>query len=131
MSSAAEAEIGAAYYNAQAACPFRQTLIDLGHPQPATPLQTDNECAEGILRDTVKQKRSKAIDMRFYWLQDRVHQQQFNIYWKPGASNLADYVSKHHSPAHHKTCRPMYLHEPNNVPPVGDTNNNQQNEPLG
>ena len=111
-SSAAEAEIGAAYHNAQEACPMRQTLIELGHPQPPTPLQTDNECAMGILRDTVKQKRSKAIDMRFYWLQDRVHQKQFNIYWKPGESHLGDYASKHHSPAHHKHWHPVYLHEP-------------------
>lgn len=115
LSSAAEAELGAAYHNAQDACPMRQTLIFLGHQQPATPLQTDNKCAHGILTDTVKQKRSKAIDMRFYWLQDRVKQQQFNIYWRPGATNLADYVSKHHSPAHHRRCRPVYLHTSNSL----------------
>ena len=114
MSSAAEAEIGAAYLNAQDACPMRQTLIDLGHTQPTTgtPLQTDNACAEGILNDTVKQKRSKAIDMRFYWLQDRALQGMYNIYWKPGESNHADYFSKHHSPAHHKRTRPVYLYIP-------------------
>ena len=84
-------------------------IIDLGHPQPATPMQTDNACAEGILNDTVKQKRSKAIDMRFYWLRDRVNQKMFNVYWRPGARNLADYVSKHHPPSHHQKMRPIYL----------------------
>ena len=49
LSSAAEAEVGATFNNAQEACPFRQTLIDLGHPQPATPIQTNNQCTEGIL----------------------------------------------------------------------------------
>lgn len=42
VSSAAEAEVGALFHNAMEACVIRQTLIDLGHPQPATPLQTDN-----------------------------------------------------------------------------------------
>ena len=49
--------------NAQDGCPIRQTLIELGHPQPPTVLQTDNKCTEGILNDTIKQRRSKAIDM--------------------------------------------------------------------
>jgi hypothetical protein len=112
VSSAAEAEVGAAYINAQEACPMRQTLHDLGHHQPATPLQMDNECAHGILTGTVKQKRSKAIDMRFYWLCDRIEQGQFNLYWRPGATNLADYVSKHHAPSHDQDMRSMYLATP-------------------
>jgi hypothetical protein len=44
----------------------------MGHPQLATPIQTDNECAPGIVNNTVKQRRSKAIEMRFYWIKDRV-----------------------------------------------------------
>jgi hypothetical protein len=126
LSSAAEAEVGAAYINAQEACPLRQTLQDMGHDQPPTPIKTDNACAEGIINDTVKQKRSKAIDMRFYWLRDRVKQKQFQIYWKPGAVNLADYVSKHHSPAHHRRSRPIYLHEPRTPPIDQDTTTTNQ-----
>jgi hypothetical protein len=53
---------------------MRVTLTTLGHPQPATPIPTDNQCALGIITGTVKQKRSRAIDMRFYWLSDRVLQ---------------------------------------------------------
>ena len=92
MASAAEAEVGAAFMNAQQACTIRTTLDEMGYPQPPTPLQTDNNVAQGILQGTVKQKRSKAIDMRFYWLKDRVAQGQFSIHWKPGATNLADYL---------------------------------------
>ena len=54
----------------------------------------------------MNQKRSKAIDMRFYWVRDRVNQNQFLVYWIPGANNVGDYVSKHHSLAHHQTMRP-------------------------
>jgi hypothetical protein len=111
VSSAAEAEIGALFHNAQDACTLRQTLIDLGHPQPATSIQTDNACANGIMNDTVKQKRSKAIDMRYYWLKDRVKQEMFRVHWEPGTENKADYFTKHHPTAHHKQMRPIYLHE--------------------
>ena len=112
MASATEAETGAAFVNAQECCAIRQTLDFLGHIQPATPITIDNTNAAGILNDTIKQRRSKAIDMRFYWLRDRVDQGQYTIHWKPGATNLADYFTKHHSPAHHKRMRPIYIHEP-------------------
>ena len=112
VASASEAETGAAFMAAQDGCPIRQTLIELGHPQPPTPLKTDNEVAHGILTDTVKQRRSKAIDMRFYWLQDRIKQNQYNLYWAPGSTNLGDYFTKHHSPTHHRQVRHLYLHDP-------------------
>jgi hypothetical protein len=110
MASAAEAEIGASYVNGQEAIPIRNTLEELGHPQPPTPMQVDNTTAVGFANNTIKQKRSKAIDMRFYWIQDRTKQGQFHIYWRPGSQNLGDYHTKHHSPAHHRLMRPTYLH---------------------
>ena len=63
MGSAAESEVGALYINAQVALPIQTCLIDMGHPQPPTPLTTDNVTAKGILAGTIKQKRSKSIDM--------------------------------------------------------------------
>ena len=80
--------------------------------QPATPLQTDNSTASGIMNGTIKQRRSKAIDMRFYWLKDRVTQRMFKVYWAPGKVNLADYFSKHHPASHIKKIRKLYLNEP-------------------
>ena len=111
MASATEAEVGALFHNSQEACMLRNALEFLGHPQPPTPIQTDNSCAEGIVNDTVKQCRSKAIDMRFYWVRDRVRQNQFKIYWKRGQDNYADYYTKHHPPSHHQKMRPLYLHQ--------------------
>ena len=112
MASAAEAEVGALFMNAQVAAPMRVTLEELGHPQPATPMKTDNSTANGIMNGTIKQQRSKAIDMRFYWLKDRAEQGQFRIYWAPGDENWADYFTKHHSSTHHRILRPCYLEEP-------------------
>jgi hypothetical protein len=118
LSSATEAELGALFYNAKDAAWLRTTLSEMGHPQPPTPIQTDNMCAAGIANDTVKQRRSKAIDMRFYWLRDRVSQGQFLIHWRRGADNLADYFTKHHSPAHHRVMRPQYLLQQPQRPPL-------------
>jgi hypothetical protein len=74
VASAAESEVGAYFQNAQTASPLRITLLELRHEQPATPLRTDNSMAYGILNETIKQKRSKSMDMKYYWLQDRVCQ---------------------------------------------------------
>jgi hypothetical protein len=120
MASAAEAEVGAAFHNAQEACALRTLLEELGYPQPATPLVIDNQVAKNIIDGTVKQKRSKAIDMRFYWLRDRVNQNQFILHWRPGIFNLGDYFTKHFNAAHHKNVRPIYLHEPNSKATIAD-----------
>ena len=63
LASATESEFAALFYNAQECCPMRHTLQALGHPQPPTPITTDNEVANGLANDTVKQRCSKAIDM--------------------------------------------------------------------
>jgi hypothetical protein len=110
MSLAAEAEIEAVFINTKEGAVLRTTLQELGHPQPPTPLETDNTTTTGYSNDTTEQKRTKAMDMRFYWIKDRVKQGQFNVYWGPGYQNLADYFTKHHSPAHHKRMREIYIH---------------------
>ena len=110
MSSAAEAESGGSFMNATEAVPFRTTLEELGWKQPPTPIITDNSTTKGIMKKTIKQKRSKAMDMRFYWLRDRIAQGQFNMIWAPGKINVADYPSKRHSAAHHKLVRPIQLY---------------------
>ena len=116
MASAAEAEVAGIYLNATEAVSERNCLIEMGHPQPPTPIKTDNTTARGIITGTIKQKRSKAIDMRFYWLKDRFEQKQFDYVWGPGIENLADYPTKHHSGKHHSTVRPIYLYIKNKSP---------------
>ena len=75
MASAAEAYYGALFLNGQAAVPIRTTLIEMHHPQPPTPIQVDNSTAVGIANKRIKQKRSKDMDMRFHWIQDRIIQE--------------------------------------------------------
>ena len=110
MSSAAEAEIAGIFTNAKEAVPIRPTLEEMGHPQPPTEITTDNMTASGILNKTFKQTRSKAIDMNYNWVRDRIAQKQFKLKWERGIDDLADHFTKHHSPAHHKKMRPMCSH---------------------
>jgi hypothetical protein len=122
LASAAETELAGLFVNGQEAVPERITLEELGHPQGPTPMATDNGTALGIANDSIKQKRSKSMDMRFYWIRDRVRQEQFLIYWRKGSTNRADYFTKHHPTKHHRRMRPMYLHTPtsNRYAPLSD-----------
>jgi hypothetical protein len=101
MSSAAEAELGALYLNAREATYLRQILQEMGHPQTRIPIQMDNTTAEGVINNKIQLTRTKAMDMRFHWLCDCKAQRQIKIIWRPGNTNLADYFTKHHPPAHH------------------------------
>jgi hypothetical protein len=109
VASAAEAEIGALFLNVKEGVNIRNILWEMGHPQHVTPMQTDNTTAHGILRGTFKKQRSKAIYTRFFWVRDRAQQQQFDIGWGPSAHKLGGYFTKHHTSAHHKGIRRMYL----------------------
>ena len=68
VASGAKAEVGGLFQNGKTAVPLRITLHELGFTQPPTPIKIDNSAAEGIVTATVRQKRSKAMGMRFYWM---------------------------------------------------------------
>ncbi len=65
---------------AQDAVYIRIILKEMGHKQLPTPMQTNNAMADGVINGKVEPKLTKAMDMQFYWLQDRECQQQFRIY---------------------------------------------------
>ena len=46
---AEEAEIASLFFNAHTIVTIQQILHKLNHPQPPTPLQTDNKTAHGII----------------------------------------------------------------------------------
>jgi hypothetical protein len=62
VSAASEAETAGLFINGQASVAARNALADLGYPQNATPMITDNTTANGIANNTIRLKRSKAID---------------------------------------------------------------------
>ena len=82
------------------------------HPQPPTLIQVDNSTDVGISNKSIKQKRSKAMDIRFHWIHDRIIQEHFHVFWKLGPTYLGDYHSKHHPTPHHIEVQHTTLHEP-------------------
>jgi hypothetical protein len=109
VSSAAEADLAGLFTNAKEGTKLRNTLQDMGWPQVPTEITTDNITANGICDNSIKQQKSKAMDMRLFWVRDRCEQGQFRVQWKPSATNYGDYFSKHHTSAHHRKMRPQYL----------------------
>ena len=99
MASAAEEEIASLFLNARLTIPLRTALIKMGHPQPATKINTDKNTDNGFVNGTVKQnktkqKKTKAVEMRFDWLKCKLAQLQFNIYWAPGTEKCCNFFHK-------------------------------------
>jgi hypothetical protein len=110
LSSVMEAEVAGTFVNAKERVNVRNILNIIRHPQPRTPLITSNVTTLGIMSKKMKQMRSKAIDMRFYWLKDREAKNQCILFCAPGQLNLGDYFTKHHAPVHHQNIKRLYLH---------------------
>jgi hypothetical protein len=53
------------------------------------------------------------MEMRYFWVGDKVAQDAYIIKWHPRQENLLDYQSKHHLGSHHQAVCPWYLHERN------------------
>ncbi len=66
VASAAEAELGALFHNFQDGIIFCQTLANMGHPQPKSPVHSDNATAVGIENITIKCQRSRSMEMRYF-----------------------------------------------------------------
>jgi hypothetical protein len=95
--SAAQAELGALFLNSQKAKVLQLTLLELGHPQPTTPIHIDNTTTIGIVNNMIKCQNSRAMEMRYFWLLNGKTQKYFKFYYQPGQDNLGNYPSKHHT----------------------------------
>ena len=110
VTSAAEAETGGLFLNAQEIISLRYILTALGHPQPPTPLKTDNSTTNGYVHNNIKIKKAKAWDMRFNWLREKVAQNNLRIFWASGTENFADYFTKHFPTKYHEQKRSLLFH---------------------
>ena len=110
LSSTAKAKFGALFHNTKDATPLRTTLEELRHPQPPMPILVDNSTAVGLANNTITKGQSRAIDMNFCWIRDRINQQQYHVYWAPAHQNLADYFTKHHAPSHCCKMRKYFVY---------------------
>ena len=91
-------------------------LLEL-YPQGPTPVYCDNTCAVGLATDTLKAAKTKAIDLRFHCLRDRVRQGQFKILWIATDDNIADFFTKALPVHEHRgTCLELYRSVVGHVP---------------
>jgi hypothetical protein len=108
--SAAEAELGALFLNAQGAKVLQLTLAELGHPQPPIPIHIDNTTTVGTVNNTIKRQQLRAIEMQYFWLLDGRTQTYFKFYYQPGQEHLRNYPSKHHTVNIHQHVWPYNVH---------------------
>ena len=100
VASVAEAEYAALFMLAQEGEYLRRVLDDMRYPQAPTLILCDNQCAVGLATNSLKAKRTKSIDMRYHWIQNRVH---FQVAWRRGEHNLADFFTEALSVHPHQT----------------------------
>jgi hypothetical protein len=93
MSSTAKAKLGALYVNTHEAIPMQQVFKETGHKQPPTPIQTNNSTAHGMVTNNIQPGCTKAMNMRFLWLNCRDSQGQFRYYRRPGPDNQGNFWS--------------------------------------
>ena len=55
--------LGGGFHDGQTSLPLRLTLNELGFPQPSIPIKTYDFAPEVIITTTVRQKKSKAMDI--------------------------------------------------------------------
>ena len=113
--SAAEAELGSLFINAKETVKLHIALQELGNKQPPTPIHTDNTTATGIIHKKIKQQRSRAMNMRYFWTISKQDDKTIDVAWHTGQENLGDYSSKHHPPVIHQNIQPTYLHMQNSL----------------
>ena len=80
----------------------KTSLEEIGHPQPKTPAMIDNSTAAGLIIKTMTPKRAKAYDQRNNWLKCRQARKQFDLIWKSGKLNRADF---------HTQCHPIHIYK--------------------
>ena len=70
MSSAAEAETGALFLNSRPVILAITTLIKMGHPQPPSPIETDNTTAIEFVGKNLTPKATQSTDIQHWWMRD-------------------------------------------------------------
>ena len=93
VESADEAEVRGLLHNGQTFVPLSITLYELIFPQALIPIKIDKSAAESIVTSTVRQKNSKEMGMRYYWMKYRLKQKYLFVYWKPRIQNMEDYFT--------------------------------------
>ena len=78
--SVAESEVCVLFHNCQTAILIRNCLILMGHPQPPTPVKTENTTARDFTYNNIAIKKINTWDMIYYWIRDSENKLHFKIH---------------------------------------------------
>jgi hypothetical protein len=112
VASIAEGEYCSQFLTGQTAYWHRVLLERMGYPQPSTILYGDNTTAIGIANDSIKAKKSKAMDNKMHWIQDRTRLKDFLPTHIATELNSADYQTKNLSVKEHNRQVKNYIKFP-------------------
>ena len=90
VASAAGSETGGLFGNVQEIIPTWRGIDGLDHPQPPTPLKTDNTTSNRFVHSNIRKRRSKTWDMRWNWSRNKATHRELKYYWAPRKENDAD-----------------------------------------
>ena len=72
-------------------------------------MHIDNSTCAGIVNNTQKRSKSRAMHGKYFWLLDSDAQNEFSFHQHPGQENLDNYPSKTHTGTIRKHVRPYYV----------------------
>ena len=104
--SVTEAELGSLSLNKKESCIMQLTLAKLVHTYPPTPINCYNSTVAGIANVNVKKKRSRSMELRYFYVCDQVNHGFVDVLWHPCQENLGYYTRKHQDTPHNKLVRP-------------------------
>ena len=72
LENSMEAELEELFVNCQRGDTLRISLEEMSHQKPPTPVVTDSPTSNIFMNDNIQKRKSRAIDMRLYWVRGRV-----------------------------------------------------------
>ena len=90
---------------------MRTDLAKISNLEKPTSVAIYNTAENIIVKGKSKQKISRAIYMRFYWVCDRIRQNHFHVSWEEVKKNLADYFTKHKPIWKKRNMRPIFWNQ--------------------
>ena len=109
LASAMKASLGYLFETFQCGAALYISRIVMGHQKTPTPVMIESAAGEVFVNDNTQKRTYRAIDMILYWVQDRVRQVHFLVYWEKVQDNLADQFTKNNLTEYHCETRITYI----------------------
>jgi hypothetical protein len=74
---------------------LKELIQGMGYAQRTIEIECDNQGAVGIATLTKNNRKMRHIAMRYHWTREQVLQKVFDIVWRTGKNNKADYATKY------------------------------------